>query len=82
MISEGASAGMELEEIPLLMLGFTFSEDAFPVRLAGGKQVIKDTSQLMCGGGDGFWGAEFGAHTAVEVAKGRLVVVQGVSRNT
>ena len=82
MISEGSSAGVESEKAPLLMLGFPLGEDAFLVGLACCEQVIKDASEFVGGGGDGFGCAEFRAHAAVVVAERGLVVMQGMSRNT
>ncbi len=82
MIPERSSSDMELEQAPLLMLVFAFSEDAFLVGLASNEQVVNDASELMRRGGDCFWCAEFGAHAAVVVAERGLVVMQGVSRNT
>ena len=82
MIAQGSSASVEFVETPLLMLGFPLSEDALLIRLAGGEQMIEDASQLVGGRGDGFWGTEFGAHAPVVVAKRRLVVMQGMGRNT
>jgi hypothetical protein len=73
---------MELEQAPLLMLGFSLSEDAFLLGLASGEQVIKDASELVGRGGDSFWCAESCAHSAVVVAERGLVVMQGMSRNT
>ena len=73
---------MELEQAPLLMLGFPLSKDAFLVGMASRKQVIKDASELVCCGGDGFWCAEFRTHSAIVVAERGLVVMQGMSRNT
>jgi hypothetical protein len=73
---------MELEQAPLLMLGFPLSKDAFLVGLASRKQVIKEASELMGCGGDSFWCTEFGAHAAIVVAERGLVVMQGMSRNT
>ena len=66
---------METEEGPLLMLGFPLFEDALLIRLAGREQMVEDASQLMRCGGNGFWSAEFGPHTAVVMAENRLVVM-------
>ena len=70
---------METEEGSLLMLSFPLSEDAFLIGLASGEQMVEDACQFMRGGGNGFWSAEFGPHSAVVVTKNRLVVMQRVS---
>jgi len=41
--------------------------------------MVEDACQFVSSGGDGFWGAEFGTHAPVVVAKRRLVVMQCVS---
>ena len=72
---------MELEEIALLMLGFSLRKDALLVGQAGCEQVIVEASQLVGGRGDGFRGAKFGAHAPVIMAERRLIVMQGVGRD-
>ena len=79
MISQGAGPSVETEERSLLMLGFSFLEDALLIGLAGGDQMVEDASKLMGCCGNGFRRAEFSPHAAVEVAKDRLVVMQRVS---
>ena len=40
--------------------------------------MVEDACQLMSRCSNSFWGAEFGAHAPVVMAKNRLVVMQGV----
>ena len=59
MIAEGTGPSVETEEGSLLMLGFPLLEDALLIGLAGSDQMVEDTCQLMRGGGNGLWRAEF-----------------------
>lgn len=78
MVPKGSCPGVKTEESSLLMLSFPLSEDALLIGLASSEQMVENACQLMRCGGNGFWSTEFSPHTAVVIAKNRLVVMQCV----
>lgn len=74
--SESFGFGPEFGFLPSLVLEMIGCKSGIIKLLPSGDQVEDDPGQPMCCGRDRFWGAESGAHTAVELAERGLAVVQ------